>query len=96
MAGDPQLALRLAAFSAGMSAKAGTLDMADLERLRAQAAMFDVALTLRRAIEGFALDARVHARDPVRLAELGRDLCRYIDTLNIPEPPDSQRRDIYG
>lgn len=94
---DPHLAARMAAFSAGMSAKAGELVREDLHKLRDQVQNdLNEDSRLRRAVESFVLDCEAHFRDPVKLAELGADLCAYIDVMNMPEPVDAERADING
>lgn len=90
------LALKMAAFAEAMRARSGEIDREALARLvrLADAAPEDDPLGAR--VLEFVTDIRVWSRDPVRLAELGADLVRFIDLLNMPEPPDLGRRDIYG
>ncbi|MBW4972101.1 hypothetical protein KZZ08_00630 [Roseovarius mucosus] len=94
---DQQIALRMAAFAAAMRAKVGNLDAETVADLVAQA---EGHLTpedaLAQAIARFAQGYREHRRQADRLAELGRDLSAFIETLNMPVPPDLGRKDIHG
>lgn len=94
---DQQIALRMAAFAAAMRAKAGNLDAETVADLVAQA---ERQLTpedaLARAIARFADGYRQHRREAGELADLGRDLSAFIETLNMPVPPDLGRKDIHG
>lgn len=94
---DRRLAVRMAAFAAAQSAKAGSLDRDTVERLVAQAArVLPEGDALRHQIEGFAQLYRQYARDPAALHEVGRGLIRFIDGGLPPEPPDQGRKDIHG
>lgn len=97
MGGDPILAAKIAAFAAGMKAKSGDLTRGDVDQLQDQIDRdLDAEDPLYRSLSSFLIDCGVHLRDPVKLAEIGADLCHHIETLNVPQPPDLNRRDIYG
>lgn len=97
MGSDRHLAAKMAAFAAGMKAKAGELERDDIEQLRAQVERdLEIDDPLRKVLVEFAIDCGVYLRDPVKLSEVGADICRHINLLNVPEPPDRDRRDIYG
>ncbi|MEX0306047.1 MAG: hypothetical protein AB3N12_01560 [Ruegeria sp.] len=97
MGSDQYLAVKMAAFAAGMKAKAGELAYDDVDRLGdLTVEKLDAGDPLMSAVADFVYDCNVYMRDPVKLAELGADLCRHIETLNLPQPPDLDRRDIYG
>lgn len=97
MGSDRYLAVKMAAFAAGMKAKAGELTLKDIDRLGEQAVQnLEVEDPLMSAVADFVYDSAVYMRDPVKLAEIGAVLCRQIETLNVPQPPDLERRDIYG
>ncbi len=94
---DAYLGIKFEAFAAGMSAKSGGLDPGAVARMIATAEQhLEPESRLRRAVEGFAMDARIYARDPNQLARIGGDLCSFIDVLNVPEAIDQNRSDIYG
>jgi hypothetical protein len=97
MGSDAFLAVKMAAFAAGMKAKAGDLARDDIDQLRDLVERdLDPEDQNARAITAFVVDFGVHFRDPVKLAEIGADLCRHVDAMNVPQPPDLERRDIYG
>lgn len=97
MSYEPKLAVRMAAFALGQTAKINGLTPEDVEDLRARAER-DLPSDdeLFRAITQFATQYEIHSRDAGKLAEMGCDLVRVVDRLNTPEPPDLGRRDIYG
>lgn len=93
---DWPLDIRMLAFAAAMAARAGTLDRAQIDELEAAVRPLDRDNQLRVAVEGFVAKARDALRDRARLADLGRDMGRYVDSLLIVRPPDLDRRDVHG
>lgn len=90
------LETRMLAFAAAMAARAGSLDRAQIDELEQAVRPLDPDNQLRIAVEGFVSRARYALRDRDRLAELGRDMGRYVDSLMLGRPPDLDRRDIHG
>lgn len=93
---EHSIALRLSVFANAMKAQVGTIVAADVALLILQVRELDQGDVLRRAVEGFADRYAVVRRDPRQLAELGRTLSAFIANLNMPDPVDQHRKDIYG
>lgn len=96
MAYDPQMALRFAAFAAGMQAVAGSLDRDELARLERHANNFDQSEPLPRAVIRFVAQVRADIRNRAVIEDLGRGLTTYICSLNRPDPVGFDRRDLFG
>lgn len=96
MGHEHSIALRMAVFANAMNAQVGTITPADVALLIWQVRELDEGDVLRRAVEGFADRYALVRRDPRKLAELGRTLSAFICNLNMPDPVDLNRRDIYG
>lgn len=90
------LGLKLAAFAEAMRARSGEIDREELARLVRLAEAAPEDDPLRARVLEFVTDLRSWSRDPVRLADLGGEMVRFIDLMNMPEPPDMNRRDIFG
>lgn len=94
--GADRMSLRMAALAAGLAAKAGTLDPADVARLDgASGALLEEDDALRISIADFVAGHDERRRDPDALAELGDALVRAVE-LDAYTPPDLHRSDIYG
>lgn len=96
MSDNPHLALRMAAFSVAMQAKSNTLDPKDVAALRKRAETYpDAADPLPNAALHMIglLDAAINADDRYTA---GREMVDFIDRLNVPVPPGSDRRDTHG
>ncbi|WP_420415810.1 hypothetical protein [Marinovum algicola] len=94
---ERELALRFAAFALGMKAQTGVIDRNDLFSACLMAdSVLGKAHPLARALSGFRLQFQRAPHDIDLLKRLGRDLTRYIQTLNLPAPVDAGRKDIHG
>jgi hypothetical protein len=96
MTDNPHLALRMAAFSVAMQAKSNTLRPEDVDALRKRAETYpDATDPLPRAALHMLglLDAAINANDRYTA---GREMVNFIDRLNVPVPPGSDRRDTHG
>lgn len=97
MVGDPHIALRMEAFSVGLAAQLEDPGPARVESLMARAARLlapddPLAAPIRIFGAGYP-----HVRHrPAARAELGRELTRWVEIVNRPDVPGSDRRDIYG
>lgn len=87
----------MAASAIATRAKANSLDLEDVDALRAQAerALQQEDL-LRRAITSFAVQYEIYRRDARVLADLGRELTAKIEAVSMPTPPGLDRSDIHG
>lgn len=94
--GDDRVWIRLAALAAGMAAKAGKIDPADVAKLSDQASR-DLAAgdALRISIEDFVKAYAAQRRDALAVAELGETLRRAVE-LDAYTPAETFRRDIHG
>lgn len=94
---DPRVAVGLAAFSAALRARAGTLDRATVDTLarRAEGLLGD-GDPLAGAVAEFARRYGAVCRDAAAVADLGRALGHKVAILSMPEPPDLGRKDIHG
>lgn len=80
-----------------MSAKAGTLEHADVATLQVKAEqLLDHSDPLFFAINDFATQFELHRRDPSQWAALGEVLHHKLDVAVTPPPPDLDRADIHG
>ena len=95
---DPILALKMAAFSAGQNAKINDLDEATVEELRIQVerVLDDPQDPLRQAVIRFVVQYEIEKLSKNGLLRLGCDLVDFLHGLNMPMPPDVDRKDIYG
>lgn len=97
MSHDNVLAVKFDAFAVAMQAKAGGLEDFDVDSLVAKAEqLLGSDHPVARAVMAFATQYQLDPRDAVHVAEHGDILLAAIDRLNVPEPPDMGRRDIYG
>ncbi|MEM6650957.1 MAG: hypothetical protein AAF582_00060 [Pseudomonadota bacterium] len=93
------LEVKFTAFSVAQKAKAGILPKQDVNDLVGQASELmveDENHPLLIAVLRFADGYFEHRRSGAMVYELGVELANAIDRLNMPEPPDQGRADIYG
>lgn len=93
-----QLQVLFAALDVAYRAMDGRVDAFDVDTLQstAEEVIKDHSDPAFRAINAFATDFQIHRRDPVKLAELGDALRRFVQEETRPVPPDLHRKDIYG
>lgn len=89
-------ALKFAAFALAMQIKAGTDTAQDHAALRRQLGRFPwPEKPLAQAVTGFCdrLDEAATRADRHAAADA---LAKYVDHMNVPTPPDIERKDIHG
>lgn len=92
---NTRVSVKFDAFSVAMQAKVGGLQQLDIDALVTKAEqMLSSDDPLTRAVNSFATQYDI--ADERRRRELGEDLLATIQSMNMPEPPGQDRRDIYG
>ncbi|MBR9840275.1 MAG: hypothetical protein GYB50_20630 [Rhodobacteraceae bacterium] len=93
---NPRIALKMAAFAHCMALKANTVERGDLEALRGHVQRYAYYPDeLSREIEAFCV-ALAEAVGRTREIELADRMISQLAIMNMPAPPDQDRRDIHG
>ena len=97
MSRDPHIAVKFRALAQAMNAQNGEVDRAELRLLEQDVfELLPEKSRLGAAVKTFIESCELWSRDPVKLAEVGRDMAHYIEVHNMPEPSGYQEDAFNG